>query len=155
LLQEPTPAEQAGTPLVQLDVALSPQSLLQLTPPAAGIASSTGSGTTSSTDQQSAAGFLGIGQALAADLEQQAAAATSSSSGGAGSGGGSSSVSAPLLLRVLLVQRVGLCGNGVCEVGERALLNAEGGVLQEADAPCPQVGDVVVWQGRERSLPSD
>jgi hypothetical protein len=139
ILQASSATGPGGTPLVQLDVALSPQSLLQLTPAAASAAS----GTTSSTSQQAAAGFLGVGQALVVGLERQAVASSSTSSSGSG---GSSSASGPLLLRVMLVQRVGLCGNGVCEVGERALLNAAGGVLQEADAPCPQVGGVMARQ---------
>jgi hypothetical protein len=40
---------------------------------------------------------------------------------------------------VLLVQRLGVCGNGLCEVGERALLNAAGEAIKEAAAPCPEV----------------
>jgi hypothetical protein len=75
------------------------------------------------------AGVLGLGQLLASGLEQQVA--PSSSDGPAAAGD-------PQLLRVMLVQRVGVCGNGVCEVGERQLLNSEGDVLQEAAAACVQ-----------------
>jgi hypothetical protein len=74
-------------------------------------------------------GMLGAGQLLASGLEQQAA-------GGDGSSDPAGGV--PQLLRVMLAQRVGVCGNGLCEVGERQLLNAEGEVLQEAAAPCAQ-----------------
>jgi hypothetical protein len=73
------------------------------------------------------AGLLGAGQLLASGLEQQADGGSSNPAGGV-----------PQLLRVMLAQRVGVCGNGLCEVGERQLLNAEGEVLQEAAAPCAQ-----------------
>jgi hypothetical protein len=125
LLQDPASA--SSSQQVELDAVLNPSGMLSLD----------GLGV----------GLLRVGQALVVGLEQQAAASTNNSS----TGGGSSSVSVPLLLRVLLVQRVGLCGNGVCEVGERALLNAEGGVLQEADAPCPQVGGVGLWHEVQHS----
>jgi hypothetical protein len=123
------PAEASSSQQVQLDAVLNPSGLLSLD----------GLGV----------GFLGMGQALGVGLEQQAVASSSTSSSGSG---GSSSASDPLLLRVMLVQRVGLCGNGVCEVGERALLNAAGGVLQEADAPCPQVGGVMARQRGQQHL---
>jgi hypothetical protein len=83
--------------------------------------------------------MLGVGQVLASGLEQQAAG---SSTGGAGQAAGGTS---PQLLRVMLVQRLGVCGNGVCEVGERQLLNSEGEVLQEAETPCAQVWALLTW----------
>jgi hypothetical protein len=123
LLQAPA---SSGVRYVQLDAVLTPSNVEQLAvmPPAADPANQTNS--------QTSTGLLGIGQALALGLEQQAVNDTSS-----GSSSGSSGT--PQLLRVMMVQRVGVCGNGVCEVGERQLLNSEGAALQEALVPCPQV----------------
>jgi hypothetical protein len=102
---------------VQLDAVLTPGDVLQLTHGALSTASF---------------GLLGVGQLLASGLEQQVASSSSSSNNGPAAAGD------PQLLRVMLVQRVGVCGNGVCEVGERQLLNSEGDVLQEAAAACVQ-----------------
>ncbi|KAF6266656.1 hypothetical protein COO60DRAFT_1623446 [Scenedesmus sp. NREL 46B-D3] len=74
-------------------------------------------------------GVLQLGYALASNLQQQA------DSRQAPVGEGAASVQ---LQDVLLVQRLGVCGNGLCEVGERALLNAAGEAIKEAAAPCPQ-----------------
>jgi hypothetical protein len=74
---------------------------------------------------------LQLGYALASNLQQQADARQAPVDAD----------SAGLQLQeVLLVQRLGVCGNGLCEVGERALLNAAGEAIKEAAAPCPQVG---------------
>jgi hypothetical protein len=74
---------------------------------------------------------LQLGYALASNLQQQADARQAPVD----------AESAGLQLQeVLLVQRLGVCGNGLCEVGERALLNAAGEAIKEAAAPCPQVG---------------
>jgi hypothetical protein len=75
-------------------------------------------------------GVLQLGHALASNLLQQAE--TRQAPVGDGSAG-------VLLHEVLLVQRLGVCGNGLCEVGERALLNAAGEDIKEAAASCPQV----------------
>jgi hypothetical protein len=120
LLQAATSSEATSdTPVVQLDVVLTSgnvQKLIVEANPAHSTARST-----------MCAGLLGAGQLLASGLEQQAAGGSSNPAGGV-----------PQLLRVMLAQRVGVCGNGLCEVGERQLLNAEGEVLQEAAAPCAQ-----------------
>ena len=116
-------------PAVQLDIVLTPTNLVQLASSAGASAVAAASGSRS----QWSAGMLGVGQVLAVGLEQQA---SGSGTGGIGQAAGGTS---PQLLRVMLVQRLGVCGNGVCEVGERQLLNSEGEVLQEADTPCAQV----------------
>jgi hypothetical protein len=120
----------AEGPAVQLDIVLTPTNLVQLASSAGASAMAAASGSSS----QWSAGMLGLGQVLAVGLEQQA---PGSGTGGAGQAAGYTSAQ---LLRVMLVQRLGVCGNGVCEVGERQLLNSEGEVLQEADTPCAQVG---------------
>jgi hypothetical protein len=74
---------------------------------------------------------LQLGYLLASNLQQQADARQAPVDG---------SSAGLQLQQVLLVQRLGVCGNGLCEVGERALLNAAGEAIKEADAPCPQVG---------------
>jgi hypothetical protein len=115
---------------VQLDIVLTPTNLVQLASSAGASAVAAASGSSS----HWSARMLGLGQVLAVGLEQQA---SGSGTGGIGQAAGGTS---PQLLRVMLVQRLGVCGNGVCEVGERQLLNSEGEVLQEADTPCAQVG---------------
>lgn len=115
-LQQATNTATNGTRLVQLDIVLM----------SANVGPLAGSG------PASGAGLLGIGHQLVSGLEQQAANDT---------GGQAAGVAGPQLLRVMLVQRVGVCGNGLCEVGERELKNADGGILQEAIAPCAQVGE--------------
>jgi len=134
LLQQASSTVSTEAPVVQLDVALNPSNVLQISRTAqANLA-----GTVTSRGQMGA-GLLGVGQLLATGLEQQAL--NSSSSGPAGGGdGGQGGSAGPQLLRVMLVQRVGVCGNGLCEVGERELRNSEGGILQEAVTPCAQVG---------------
>jgi hypothetical protein len=75
-------------------------------------------------------GVLQLGYALASNLQQQVDARQAPVDAD----------SAGLQLQdVLLVQRLGMCGNGLCEVGERALLNAAGEAIKEAAAPCSQV----------------
>jgi len=120
LIQSQPGVEASSQQHLQLDVSLDPSSLLSV--------GSIG------------AGLLGVGQLLATGLEQQAL--NSSSSGpaaAAGTDGGQGGSAGPQLLRVMLVQRVGVCGNGLCEVGERELKSSEGGILQEAVTPCAQV----------------
>lgn len=67
----------------------------------------------------------------------QAQLANSSAIGGAAAAGP----------RVTLMERMGVCGNGVCEVGERQLQDAWGASLHVADAPCPQVGGATLLCG--------
>lgn len=92
-----------------------------------------GQGQSSSTFGFLSSGTLGLGVLLATNVEAAAAAATST-------GQAAAQTDSLLLIQVLLAQRLGVCGNGVCEVGERTLTNDGGGVLQQAMAPCPQVG---------------
>lgn len=75
-------------------------------------------------------GVLQLGYALVSELLLQ------TDPGQAPAGDGSAELQ---LQEVLLVQRLGVCGNGLCEVGERALLNAAAEAIKEAAAPCPQV----------------
>ncbi|WIA29150.1 hypothetical protein OEZ86_011661 [Tetradesmus obliquus] len=74
-------------------------------------------------------GVLQLGYALVSELLLQ------TDPGQAPAGDGSAELQ---LQEVLLVQRLGVCGNGLCEVGERALLNAAAEAIKEAAAPCPQ-----------------
>lgn len=43
------------------------------------------------------------------------------------------------VLSVQMMERMGVCGNGVCEVGERPWVDAQGSIVQPATAACPQV----------------
>jgi hypothetical protein len=46
------------------------------------------------------------------------------------------------VLSVQMMERMGVCGNGVCEVGERPWVDAQGSIVQPATAACPQVRTV-------------
>lgn len=82
-----------------------------------------------------------VGSSLVVDLEAQSISATSRLAGTSGSSSIPSGSSSPALqlLRVLMAERVGVCGNSVCEVGERPLLTPNGDLLHVATSPCPQV----------------
>lgn len=82
-----------------------------------------------------------LGSALIAGIESQAASVTSRVAGSSVPTNiqANSGLQSLRLLQVLLVERAGVCGNGICEVGERVLLTADNGTLHEATSPCPQV----------------
>jgi hypothetical protein len=88
-------------------------------------------------DQQLHHTTLGLGALLATQLQAMLADAAAWVPAAQASG----MAAAPVLAAVLQVGRLGVCGNGVCEVGERALQLAggHGQALQPAVAPCPQV----------------
>lgn len=79
------------------------------------------------------AGILGLGYTLVASLQQQAGASQ-----------GAAAVDVGLELQhVVLAQKLGVCGNGLCEVGERALTNSAGEAIQPALVPCAQVATLL------------
>jgi hypothetical protein len=50
-----------------------------------------------------------------------------------------SSQGSRLIGNVTLMERLGVCGNGICEVGERHLQDGWGAAIHMADVPCPEV----------------
>lgn len=81
--------------------------------------------------------MAGLGSALLLSLQTIATGTALASEMAAENGSNESPVMR--VLRVVMAERVGVCGNGICEVGERALLLADRSVLYDATSPCPQV----------------